>query len=112
MKFPITREELQSFDNVQERERIKDEEIQKMLDLMLDGFCKEFVKSMPSNSTGKQFVWRKLHQTRGFTICIQGVHSQIMGDYLPVFIEKLNATFIGCNIIIDPLKTYLIIDWS
>jgi hypothetical protein len=31
---------------------------------------------------------------------------------LPEFIEMLKETFIGCDIIIDPLKTYLIIDWS
>ncbi len=80
MKFPITREELQSFDSVQERERLKEEEIQKMLNLMLDGFCKEFVKSMPSNSTGKQFVWRKLHQIRCFTpLLIQNAHE--VGSY-------------------------------
>ena len=32
--------------------------------------------------------------------------------YLPRFVEKLKETFVGCDIIIDPLKTYLIIDWS
>ena len=31
---------------------------------------------------------------------------------LPEFIELLKETFIGCDIIVDPLKTYLIIDWS
>jgi len=31
---------------------------------------------------------------------------------LPEFIEMLKETFIGCDIIMDPLKTYLIIDWS
>lgn len=31
---------------------------------------------------------------------------------LPEFIEMLKETFIGCDIIVDPLKTYLIIDWS
>ena len=31
---------------------------------------------------------------------------------LPEFIEMLKQTFIGCDIIVDPLKTYLIIDWS
>ena len=32
--------------------------------------------------------------------------------YLPEFIELLQSTFVGCNITMDPLKTYLIIDWS
>jgi hypothetical protein len=33
-------------------------------------------------------------------------------DYIPIFIDKVKEVFIGCDIIIDPLKTYLIIDWS
>ena len=37
---------------------------------------------------------------------------QDFNQSLPEFIEILKETFIGCDIIIDPLKTYLIIDWS
>ena len=37
---------------------------------------------------------------------------QEFNQSLPEFIEILKETFIGCDIIIDPLKTYLIIDWS
>jgi hypothetical protein len=33
-------------------------------------------------------------------------------EYLPIFIDKLKDIFVGCDVIIDPLKTYLIIDWS
>lgn len=40
---------------------------------------------------------------------LQRIHSV---DLIPRFIEKLKATFIGCEIIVDPLKTYVIIDWS
>jgi hypothetical protein len=32
--------------------------------------------------------------------------------YLPEFIELLQNTFVDCRITMDPLKTYLIIDWS
>ena len=28
------------------------------------------------------------------------------------FVEALEKTFIDCKILVDPLKTYLIIDWS
>ena len=31
---------------------------------------------------------------------------------IPRLVKKLKETFIGCDIIIDPLKTYVIIDWS
>ena len=31
---------------------------------------------------------------------------------IPILVEKLKETFIDCDIVIDPLKTYIIIDWS
>ena len=33
-------------------------------------------------------------------------------EYLPEFIKLLQETFIDCDFYIDPLQTYLIIDWS
>jgi hypothetical protein len=109
MKFPITRESLQEFDYVKEQEELKQEEIQKRFALILEQLCNEFKRSMPSNSKEKKFVWRQLHNIRQFHT--QGFSSK-MDEYLPQFIEKLKEVFIGCDIIIDPLKTYLIIDWS
>lgn len=33
-------------------------------------------------------------------------------EYLPEFINLLEETFIGCEFYVDPLQTYIIIDWS
>ena len=110
MKFPITRETLQAFDYTKEQEELKEEEIQKTLTQILDELCKEFKKSMQSNSKEKKFVWRFVWRDIRFIRQFQ-YHSK-MDEYLPQFIEKLKEVFIGCDIIIDPLKTYLIIDWS
>jgi RecG-like helicase len=110
MKFPITRESLQAFDYAREQEEIKEEEIQKMVTLLLDQLCKEFKQQMPSNTREKRFVWRSIHNVR--QLHIPGFQPQRTDDYLPRFIDKLKERFIGCDIIIDPLKTYLIIDWS
>jgi hypothetical protein len=109
MKFPITRESLQAFDYAKEKEELREEEIQKRFMQILEGLCNEFKQSMPSNSKEKKFVWRRLDMIRQFHI--SGFSSK-MDEYLPMFIEKLKEVFIGCDIIIDPLKTYLIIDWS
>ena len=109
MKFPITRECLQAFDSVKEKEELKEAEIQKKFTLILNHLCNEFRKSMPSNFKEKKFVWRQLNDIRHFYI--EGFNSTT-DEYLPLFIEKLKEVFIGCDIIIDPLKTYLIIDWS
>jgi hypothetical protein len=106
MKFPITRESLQAFDDVKEREELREQEIQGRLALILEGLCKEFKKHM--TSTEKRFVWRKLH----IISIINYPNNSSKNDYIPVFIDKVKETFIGCDIIIDPLKTYLIIDWS
>lgn len=109
MKFPVTRESLQAFDYVKEQEELKEEEIQKRFALIIDGLCKEFKQAMPSNSKEKKFVWRQLHSIRQFHT---SVFNSKLDEYLPRFIEILKEVFIGCDIIIDPLKTYLIIDWS
>ena len=33
-------------------------------------------------------------------------------EYLPEFINLLEGTFIGCEFYVDPLQSYIIIDWS
>jgi hypothetical protein len=104
MKFPITRESLQAFDYAKEQEELREEEIQKRLAQILEQLCVEFKQRMPSNIKEKKFVWHQLNKVR--------FYSPKMDEYFPQFIEKLKEVFIGCDIIIDPLKTYLIIDWS
>ena len=119
MKFPITRESLQAFDYVKEQEEMRDEEIQKRFAQILDSICKEFKQSMPQNSKEKKFVWRNIQMVRNLymwnpataTTRYAGRNST-PDEHLSLFIDKLKEVFIGCDIIIDPLKTYLIIDWS
>lgn len=110
MKFPITRKCLQEFDYNKEQEEIKAEEIQKQLALLIEQICRDFKQNMLSNSVEKKFVWRHLGNIpHHFT---QSSRINTKTDYLQEFIEKLKEIFIDCDIIIDPLKTYLIIDWS
>ena len=117
MKFPITRESLQAFDFVKEQEEKLEEEIQIRYNQILDGICKEFQRTMQLNFKEKKFVWRNMHLLRSLHVEeIYRVGSSVKtintDSYLPQFIEKLKGVFIGCDIIVDPLKTYLIIDWS
>jgi len=98
MKFPITRESLQAFDYAKEQEELKEEEIQKRHTQILEGLCNHFKQNMHSNSKEKKYIWRQV--------------SSVNRAHLPQFIEKLKEAFIGCDIIIDPLQTYIIIDWS
>jgi hypothetical protein len=99
MKFPITRESLQAFDPVQDRKEVLEEQAQKRLNLVVDDLCKSFQHNMPSNVKTKRFV--------------QPCHAfAFEREYFPQYIEKLKAIFIGCDVIVDPLQTYIIIDWS
>ena len=109
MKFPITRESLQAFDYAKEQEELRKEECQIRFTEIFRSLCNQFKQSMPSNSKEKKFVWRQLSAIRQFHI--PGFSSKL-DEYLPQFIDKLKETFVGCDIIIDPLKTYIIIDWS
>jgi hypothetical protein len=99
MKFPITRESLQAFDPVEDRKEVLEEQTQARLNVMVDGLCKSFQHNMPSNVKAKRYVWQ----------CQSFPFERV---YFPQFIEKLKAIFIGCDVIVDPLQTYIIIDWS
>jgi hypothetical protein len=108
MKFPITRESLQAYDYVKEQEELNKEETQKRFTLILEQLCNEFKQSIRTNSIEKKFVWRQIGLLRGISMSTR----ISIDEVLTQFIDKLKEIFIGCDIIIDPLKTYLIIDWS
>jgi hypothetical protein len=105
MKFPITRESLQSYDYDRENLKKKEEWVQKQLTVMLADICNDFEKDIQNNIHAKKFVWRDLQHKLSMIQC------QTVNDFLPRFIEKLKTTFVECDIIVDALKTHIIIDW-
>ena len=127
MKFPITRETLQELTVEKVLKERAEEEIEKKLHELLEEVCVVFQLSIESTLNEKKFVWHGLGAIRylglpagyiplqipsGYSRA-QGAPSRYNYDvYLPTFIEKLKEKFIDCDIVIDPLKTYLIIDWS
>jgi len=58
----------------------------------------------------KRFIWSNLQQK------IDRINyrprNSITLEHIPRFIKMVEENFIGCTIIVDPLKTYIIIDWS
>jgi len=135
MKFPITRESLQTIDPVKEKKEKDDIAINTHINSLVHTICQQIetciLWEMPKpggvlrtkNSidsqkyahhklmTDKRFVWENLRNIRQQTF--GGRYLDISESILiPRLVEKLKETFIGCDIIIDPLKTYLIIDWS
>ena len=110
MKFPITRFSLQVFDYEKDQEEEKQEAVDKILKEIMNDLCKLFKKTIRSNRREQKFVWNHLHVVR--QIFIPGFPTPSIDEYVPQFIEKLKDTFIGCDIIMDPMKTYIIIKWE
>jgi len=116
MKFPISRESLQTFTPKKENEEMNKEMIEKQIILDLDKFRKDFKDYMmgyQSDMNGHQ-----VGKDKRFVTHLGGGGNLINSrkitkdEYLDIFIEKLKELFIDCDFIMDPLKTYVIIDWS
>ena len=113
MKFPISRESLQTFTREKYYKEMDKEMIEKQINVDLNKFRKDFKNHMTNNMTAfiveKKFVWGFANHIISHMI---GGNKITKDEYLDMFIEKLKELFIGCDFIIDPLKTYMIIDWS
>ena len=116
MKFPISRESLQTFAREKENEEMNKELIEKQIILHLDKFRKDFKTYMmgyQSDMNGRQ-----VEKEKRFVARLGGdsylINSNIIttDKYLDILRERVKELFIGCDFIIDPLKTYMIIDWS
>ena len=123
MKFPITRESLKAWDYNKDTEDLRIEaihkEINNQLKLTLDRIFPDFQREMHANSCRtKKFVCQLSQsimpiQQLGRRSC-NGITDidKYINEFIDKLIDKLKENFIGCDIIIDPLKTYIIIDWS
>ena len=132
MKFPITLESLQSWDYNKDQDELRDEashkEINKQLKLALDIIYPQFQQQMHTNSyQTKKFVFQlsqyilnirqqPIQEERFINgILYTKINIDIniyRNEFIDKLTDKLKENFIGCDIIIDPLKTYIIIDWS
>ena len=138
MKFPITRESLQAFDPIQEKKERDEIIVKHHIDYLVQDIGNTIEQIMSweipaiskqgSNSrtkasidkgeeeyntmmTEKRYIYRGLDdiQNEKYSRRQIGVKKTILINRL---VEKLKENFIGCNIILDPLNTYIIIDWS
>ena len=133
MKFPITRDTLQTIDIVKEQKEKYDIAIQHHINSLVHKICQELENSIlwekPKNISyttditdrleykqqkiinDKRFIWEGLRYITKSTINSSTIDAP-ESVLIALLIEKLKETFIGCEIIFDPLKTYFIIDWS
>jgi len=108
MKFPISRESLQTFTREKYYKEMDKEMIEKQINVDLDKFHKDFKAYM----IGYEVEKKKFVFPLGVGGNLINSRKITKDEYLDMFIEKLKELFIGCDFIIDPLKTYMIIDWS
>jgi len=128
MKFPITKEELQKFDYSLEMKQKREKDVDTKIEEILQNLCQDFEKSIQTSSREKRFIWRqenKKGEHGVFTDIFYFIHyynnndgsfhddkDTLFDSKKKYLIEKIRKLFIGCDIIIDPLHTYIIIDWS
>jgi hypothetical protein len=133
MKLPITRQSLQAFDPAKERNNKDEIAVQNHINLLVQGIAdtieNRMLWTMPKPGgvimtkqslsdqekahkqimNDRRFIWDGVRNIRISGRSILDVSESVLVQLL---VEKLKETFIGCDIIVDPLKTYIIIDWS
>jgi len=130
MKFPITREALQLVDPQQVKKEKDELIIQSHIKSLVNGICQDiecivlYETSLIQNPRfnelskrkhddlmrDKRYIWELSNiRMNPHTLKNVDVNQSIL---IPLLVENLKETFIGCDIIVDPLKTYIIIDWS
>jgi hypothetical protein len=109
MEFPITRERLQ---NYRENEAVAVETKQRVSKEMKQ-ICKD-VEILLINSNERKYVYRISGDIKyGFIFPMNNPIVRVnQKGILKELIEALENTFIDCKIILDPLETYILIDWS
>ena len=133
MKFPITRESLRTFDPAKEKKDKDDIAIQNHINLLVQGIGHSIEntmswtmpkaggvvipKSLITNAkraheammNDKRFIWDGVRNIKSAGSSVIDVNESIL---IPLLVQKLKENFIGCDITVDPLRTYIIIDWS
>jgi hypothetical protein len=106
MEFPITRERLQNF-----QAEYKHFQNEKIISKIVESLTHKIFEM-----AGRQNV---MNPTRMLQVMIREFGDQKYGmlfgmltDYIPQIISKLQERFPGTTITLDPMKTYLYIDWS
>jgi len=96
MKFPITRNELRNY-NFKIKKEAEDREFEHIFNsFVLSSLQKNIIQATHLNKTQ----------------AVANFPLQMPKTLLPKIIEKLREYFIDCKIIIDPLESHAIVDWS
>lgn len=109
MEFPISRDRLQ---NYRVNEAVLVETKQRVLN-EIQNICKDVERVVLTTSDTK-YVYRILQEVKsGFTRPSNSSVSSIQAvGILKELVLEIKKVFPDSNIILDPLETYILIDWS
>jgi hypothetical protein len=113
MEYPISKARLQNFyQEWVELERTK--HVNKIVDDITQRVLAHATEySRPNKhmrvSGGMESYRRYVHQSN---FRMQNHHEHPVDTYMPMILVKLRERFPDCRIDMDPLQTYIIVDWS
>ncbi len=127
MKFPITRQELQQH-NAPIVELVQFNSGAKMLedayqlqfnasiDQMIQELCEQFEDNKIEAYKEQQFIYRPVLRSLE-AIVVRNDKGIVMPNeqkqiVMNALVEKVRPLFVDCNVLVSPLNTSIIVDWS
>jgi alpha-mannosidase len=127
MEFPITRQELQQY-NTPLVELVQFNSGAKMLedayqvqfdasiDTMVQELCEQFEDNRLQAYKEQQFIYRPVLRKLE-AIVVRNDNGIVMPNeqkqiVMKALVEKVRPLFVDCNVVISPLNTSIIVDWS
>jgi hypothetical protein len=111
MKFPITKEQLQAYNEEEDRIENAKEDLEKGITVLLDRLLIDMRREMPMHYKLQCYVtWAifENYERRDPRYFHRGNREWFLERYL----ARLQETFIGCKIRLDPSNMRVVIDWS
>lgn len=131
MNFPVTREYLRTCvreEVIAEKEKGQRYEFYEALVKRICNDVENMILKSPTRET--QYVWKDVGILAHWRIFLDSRYSAdpisyyngrikphhpkdaAVQSYIPEFLELLKTKFIGCDIVTDPLQTYIMIVWA
>ena len=110
MEFPITRERLQQYRKNEAISNHTKEHVQKEVQQI----CKD-IELICLRGTNTQYIYKISNQIKGGYLYPSNAGNGLSGIYpgiLNELLEKIRYLFPDSRIQMDPLETYILIDWS
>lgn len=104
MEFPITKERLQNFRQNELPAIMK----KSYIDACVKGICDEVYNNIITTDEKKFIVQLSLLSRRYY----KSPYQPNIKDCLPDILTTLQERFIDSKVVVDPLNTYILIDWS